>query len=228
MGLIYFLNFFRKSIDNLKIKLKKTILKKRCTLIGNSQAFGLRSQIGLVAGSTSKQIILHEHCDMLGSLVSIAGGEIIMCPWSKIGPGSTITAVNKVIIGRDTAIATDVTIIDNNTHPINPEDRRFMRHTPHGSIYRQNQWSSNAPIIIGENVWVGSNARIQKGVHIGDNSIVAANSVVTKDVPANSIVAGNPARVVKTDIDTLTKPIFPFDEEQLSKGACQTLEKQQV
>lgn len=47
---------------------------------------------------------------------------------------------------------------------------------------------------------------IQKGVTIGDNSIVAANSVVTKDVPSNSIAAGNPARIVKTDIDKIPAP----------------------
>lgn len=51
--------------------------------------------------------------------------------------------------------------------------------------------------IIGENCWIGANVRICKGVTIGDNSVVAACSVVTKDVPANCIVAGNPAKVVK-------------------------------
>lgn len=48
-------------------------------------------------------------------------------------------------------------------------------------------------------------ARIYKGVTIGDNSIIAANTVVTKDIPKNCIVAGNPGRIVKTDIDKLPK-----------------------
>jgi acetyltransferase-like isoleucine patch superfamily enzyme len=55
-----------------------------------------------------------------------------------------------------------------------------------------------APVKIGDNVWIGMNAVILKGVTIGDNSIVAAGAVVTKSVPANTIVAGNPAAVVKT------------------------------
>ena len=57
------------------------------------------------------------------------------------------------------------------------------------------------PVIIGDNVWIGYRAMILKGVTIGDNSVVAANSVVTKDVPSNSIVAGNPAKIIRTGIN---------------------------
>ena len=54
-----------------------------------------------------------------------------------------------------------------------------------------------SPVIIGENVWIGSNATILPGVTIGDNSVVAAGAVVTKDVPENTVVAGVPAKVIK-------------------------------
>jgi acetyltransferase-like isoleucine patch superfamily enzyme len=54
-----------------------------------------------------------------------------------------------------------------------------------------------APIIIGNNVWIGSNSTILPGVVIGDNSIIGAGSVVTKNVPSNVIVAGVPAKVIK-------------------------------
>ena len=54
-----------------------------------------------------------------------------------------------------------------------------------------------APIVLGKRVWVGSNSTITKGVTIGDNSIVAAGAVVTKDVPANCIVGGVPAKIIK-------------------------------
>ena len=76
-----------------------------------------------------------------------------------------------------------------------------MRLTPVGHDMRMWKHSANAPIIIGENCWIGTSVRICKGVTIGDNSIVAACSVVTKDVPANCVVAGNPAKIVKTGID---------------------------
>ena len=81
-----------------------------------------------------------------------------------------------------------------------------MRTTPHGSDARSMIHSVYAPVKIGKNVWIGQKSRICKGVEIGDNSIVAANSVVTKSVPANCIVAGNPAKIVKTDIDQIPAP----------------------
>ena len=67
-------------------------------------------------------------------------------------------------------------------HGLSPEDR------PH---------TYPAPIVLGRNVWVGSNATILQGVTIGDNAIVGAGAVVTKDVPANTIVGGVPARFIK-------------------------------
>ena len=62
-----------------------------------------------------------------------------------------------------------------------------------------------APIVLGKKVWVGSNATILQGVTIGDNAVIAAGAVVTKDVPANTIVGGVPARVIKR-IDESIKP----------------------
>lgn len=55
-----------------------------------------------------------------------------------------------------------------------------------------------APVVIGDNVWIGSNATVLAGVTIGDNAVVAAASVVTRDVPANAVVVGSPARVVRS------------------------------
>ena len=202
--------FFRDFGSNTKLRVIVKTIKNKVTLIGDNQAFRLSSRVELVCGSSKEDVVLHEHVDMFGRIYSYAGGKVIMHEWSKIGQGSTITAVNRVEIGKDTAISTGVTIIDNNNHPSNPEDRRYMRHTPHGSLERQPQYSSNAPIIIGENVLVGTKSRIQKGVTIGDNAIIAANSVVTHDVPANAIAAGNPAKIVKTDIDKTTTPVFPL------------------
>jgi acetyltransferase-like isoleucine patch superfamily enzyme len=67
------------------------------------------------------------------------------------------------------------------------------------TVYDRTQRSPEqpTPVHIGDNVWLGDHATVLKGVTIGDNSVVAARAVVTRDVPANVIVAGNPARVVK-------------------------------
>ena len=76
----------------------------------------------------------------------------------------------------------------------------------HGFAPEERQSMLPAPIVVGRNVWIGSNSTILQGVTIGDNSIIAAGSVVTKDVPANAIVAGVPAR--------FSRSISPEEEKQ--------------
>lgn len=76
----------------------------------------------------------------------------------------------------------------------------------HGFAPEERQSMLPAPIVVGRNVWIGSNSTILQGVTIGDNSIIAAESVVTKDVPANAIVAGIPARFIRS--------ISPEEEKQ--------------
>ena len=201
------LKTFKKKIVSKRVTIK---IRKKATFVGEKQNFGSQAIVSLYDGATKNNIILHDHCEVFGTINVHAQGIVVMHPWSKLGTGSVIKSVNRIEIGTDTAIATGVEIIDNNTHPTNPQDRRYMRHTPHGSKERLPRYSANAPIIIGENVWIGSYSRIQKGVTIGDNAIIASHSVVTHDVPANSIAAGNPARIVKLDYDKDTKPIFPL------------------
>lgn len=204
------LRSFTAYYRSLKMRVVKNELKTKAIFKGTGHGIKQKTRIYLCNGSKKEDIEINDHCDVYGILKSYNHGKIIMHEWSKLGVGCVIEAVNRVEIGADTAIAKGVTIIDNNTHPICPADRRYMRRTPHGSLERSNIWSANAPIIIGENVWIGTNARICKGVTIGDNAIIAANSVVTKNVPADSIAAGNPAKIVKENIDQSTTPVFPI------------------
>lgn len=134
---------------------------------------------------------------MLGRLISQSGGKIHLSKYVNIRSGTLIGAVNHISIGPGTIISNDVVIVDNNNHPVGSSERRRMVESgwsTHKWLWKQ---SDSQPISIGANVWIGQFARICKGVTIGENSIVAANAVVTKSVPANCIVAGNPARVVK-------------------------------
>ncbi len=182
-------------------RLKARQISKNVTLKGNNYKFTWYSLVSLDDGSDKNDIILGDHVWMHGYLGSQNHGKIIFGDHTKIGGNSVVTAVKSITIGDYTAIGDNVIITDNNEHSINPDDRLFMRRTPEDSPYRFWRYSDSKPIVIGSNVWIGSRSRINKGVTIGDNSIVAAHSVVTKDVPPNSIAAGNPARIVKTDID---------------------------
>ncbi|WP_307774297.1 MULTISPECIES: acyltransferase [Flavobacterium] len=109
-----------------------------------------------------------------------------------------IVCANSVEIGSFCMFGRDVYISDSNEHPVDPIERlnstkKFWSNRVVNRYYQVD----NAPVTIGNNVWVGERAIILKGVSIGDNSVIAAGSVVTKNVPENSIVGGNPAKVIK-------------------------------
>lgn len=105
-----------------------------------------------------------------------------------INENCTITCANHIVIGKGAHIAREAVIRDYDGHYI--ED----------SNYR-----TSKPVFIGDNVWIGYRAMILKGVTIGEGAVVAANSVVTKDVPPHSIVAGNPAKIIRTKINWRSK-----------------------
>lgn len=116
-------------------------------------------------------------------------------PSIQIGEGCSfgeynhISATNKIIIGNHLLTGRWVTIVDNNHGDTAYETLQ--------QIPVMRPVVSKGPVVIGNNVWIGDKATILSGVTIGDGAIVAANSVVTKDVPAYSVVAGNPARIIR-------------------------------
>lgn len=101
--------------------------------------------------------------------------------------GSTICARKKVTIGNNVLIGSGCLITDSDAHPIDWRDRRDGL----------DEKTLCAPIVIGDDVFIGARSIILKGVTIGDRAVIGAGSVVAKDVPANTIVAGNPARIIK-------------------------------
>lgn len=170
-------------------------------MVGKGVLISHTAHVFLTSGSTPDDITVDDNAIIQGTLVSSHHGKITMGKHSRIGNNAIIRCVERVVLDDYSVTADNVIISDNNNHPVNPKDRLIMRVTPPGSDERSWIHSDHAPIIIGKNVWIGENARICKGVSIGEGAIVAANAVVTKDVPSNCVVAGNPAKVVKTDID---------------------------
>lgn len=121
------------------------------------------------------------------------GASIHLAPNAKMlikgqsfaNTNTQINCFNYIEIGKGTYISDDVRIQDSDNHYIIENGVRKL---------------NSAPIIIGDHVWIGKNALILKGVTIGEGAIVAAGSIVVKDVPAKSLVAGNPARVIKENV----------------------------
>lgn len=126
--------------------------------------------------------------EIKGSCNFFNGVKINLFPGAKfaIGDGSYIAFNSRIFseehieIGRNCAISWDVEIIDTDFHRVAMADEGIRR----------------SGIVIGDHAWIGAGVRIMKGVRLGKNVLVAANSVVTKSFPDNSIIGGNPAAII--------------------------------
>ncbi len=92
--------------------------------------------------------------------------------------------VARITIGDDVQIGPNVQLLTP-THPLEPEPRRA-------------KWEGSAPITIGNNVWLGGGVIVRPGVTIGDDTVVGAGAVVTRDLPPRVLAVGNPARIIRT------------------------------
>lgn len=110
----------------------------------------------------------------------------------NFGAYNHITCTNRVTIGNGVLTGKWVTITDNSHGDTNKETLQVR--PAHRPIF------SKGIVIIDNNVWIGDKATVLPGVTIGEGAVVAANAVVTKDVPAYSVAAGNPAKIVKQNI----------------------------
>ena len=175
----------------LMLKLQRIQYGKGCRFFGIPiivQAGGGKIRIGsrltLASSFLSNMIGLWQR----SVIVARNGGRVDIGDDVSMS-GVTIYAFKHIEIGDHTIIGGNTKIFDSDFHPIDPQIRLANEDDKEHTAMKDT--------IIGKNVFIGCNALILKGVHVGDNAVIGAGSVVSKDVPANCVVAGNPAVVVK-------------------------------
>jgi maltose O-acetyltransferase len=141
--------------------------------------------------ASGRQDLLRQLLGSLGTDVEIRpplhvdyGSHLHVGDRTFINFGLTALDVARIRIGADVLMGPNVQLLTP-THPIDPEPRRA-------------KWEAALPITIGDNVWIGGMAVICPGVTIGDNAVIGAGAVVTKDIPADVVAVGNPARVIRS------------------------------
>ena len=160
------------------------LFKSRCTTVGRGLKLygGIPQIIGHLKLCCGENVILH-------GVSTFIGAKVFESPMLTVGNNSclgyqlTITVGRDVTIGNNVMIGNRVTLFAYDLHPTNPKER----HLPASP-------ESSRPITIEDNVWIGDNCIIMKGVRIGEGSVISAGSVVTMTVPPNSLALGNPAR----------------------------------
>lgn len=183
------MNILKRFIDFLAYqRLKKSTIK----------FIGLNSKVAF------RKIVTYSNCELKIGEGSIVESSIVFDKdYAKLEVGnrtfigvSNIICANNIKIGSDVLISWGCTIVDHNSHAI--EFKKRSEDVANWMMSKKN-WDAvkTAPIIIENKAWLGFNVIILKGVTIGEGAVVAAGSVVTKDVPAYTIVGGNPARVIR-------------------------------
>ena len=185
-------NWFKAVMRLMKVKYGKNLLLKGVPVIFNKG--GATLEIG--DNCTIKS-------SFLSNLVGLYSRTIVVTrapgAYIKIGnnvgiSGATIYARNGIEIGDNTAIGGNVKILDNDFHPIEVEERNRLLVDPNGG---ESKLIPSKPIKIGMNCFIGCNAIILKGAVLGDGCVVGAGAVVAGRFEANSVIAGNPAKVIR-------------------------------
>lgn len=185
-----------KFISFLPISIKKIIFNLLNRKIYINKPFKIHYPFFLYLGREScltigKNFILSN--DILNPTIAIHKSKIILGQKASLNIGENVSmssiciyAATNIKIGNNCVFGGNVTIVDTNFHSISYIDRRIDK----GII-------TALPIVIEDDVFIGTKSIILKGVHIGSRSIIAAGSVVSKDIPNNEVWGGNPAKFIK-------------------------------
>ncbi len=156
--------------------------------ITSTNAFIENCQISI--NGEDNKIIINEGVKLRRAVINLRGSgcKIIIGEKTTFGQVRIVNVGvnNDIIFGEGCLFADNIEIWASDTHSIYDKDGNFI--------------NPEKPIYIGNKVWVGSYVKILKGVTIGDNAIIGMNSMVTKDIEKGTLCAGNPIRVLKTDV----------------------------
>ena len=165
-------------------------------IVGEKTRFYPGAQLNNLSNEREK-IQIGANCHISGMMLTYSyGGSIKMGDNCSLSEHSRIISVNRIEIGNRVLIAHNVNIIDNISHPI---DAR-LRHEDFLNSYSGGMKEydiKSAPVIIEDDVWIGLNCTIMRGVTIGRGAIIGSGSMVTKDVKAWTVNVGNPLKCVK-------------------------------
>jgi acetyltransferase-like isoleucine patch superfamily enzyme len=181
---------------NFDFLLQRLVGRATCKLRAGARVYS-GAKIRNARGDSGK-IVIGPHTRVLGELFTFAhGGEIRIGEWCYIGEASRIWSAISIELGDRVLVSHSVNIFDSLTHPIGAA----ARHEQVKQIFEQGHPLSlsldESPVRIQNDAWIGAGAMIMRGVTVGEGGIVAAGAIVTRDVPPYSIVAGNPAVLVR-------------------------------
>ncbi len=166
---------------------KETSLKTKAIIGGNT----IVSDEAIIQNDTNSadKIVIGSHTLISGYLLVFNhSGEIIIGNNVFVGPGTRIWSAKKILIGNRVLISHNVNIHDNNAHPLESSKRHedFLHIFNKGLQFKNDL--SEKEIIIEDDVWIGFNSTILKGVRIGRGAIIGANCLITKDVPPFAVI----------------------------------------
>lgn len=194
-GLLYHERFIRQELWNLFLKFiyREPLMRYRCEYIGRRLA--LEGEIPEISGNgritLGDDVVIGRRNSWVVGFPCSTNAEIVIGSNCRIGYQNIIAAAASIRIGDNVRLASNVYIFDNPSHPIEPSRRN--------EAFRLDE---TAPVSIGDNVWIGMNCFVMRGVTIGGNSVIAAGSIVTRSIPANSLAAGAPAKVIRSILET--------------------------
>ena len=170
--------------DNLQVRNKVYVINRGGVKIGDNFVFSSGDNIN----SVSRNICGSIHVMAKDAFITIGDNVGISA--------SCIRAMKSVTIGNNVNIGADSLIMDTDAHP---HDFIKRRRSFEKTMARRDYISliPASPVVIEDDVWIGARCQILKGVHIGARSIIAAGSIVTKDIPSDCIAGGNPAKIIK-------------------------------